>query len=86
MSSFGARTYPNTKKMYGTSGNSFVAIVEFGEKLKALSITVGGESGDPSSPHFDDQALMYTQGQFKEVRFYPTDIKVNAEITYRPGK
>jgi hypothetical protein len=26
---------PNTKKMYGTVGNSFVAVVEFGDKIKA---------------------------------------------------
>ncbi len=28
-----SRTYPGTKKMYVTGGNSFVAAVEFGEKI-----------------------------------------------------
>ena len=30
LASFGARTYPGTKRMYGTYGNTFVAVVEFG--------------------------------------------------------
>ncbi|MFC2096880.1 acylase [Bacteroidota bacterium] len=86
LASFGARTYPGTKKMYGTSGNSFVAIVEFGEKLKAKSILAGGISGDTDSPHFNDQALMYSKGEFKDVLYYKEDVKKNAERTYNPGK
>jgi acyl-homoserine-lactone acylase len=72
--------------MYGTSGNSFVAMVEFGEKIIAKSSLAGGQSGDPNSPHFDDQALMYTKGQFKDVLFYKEDVEKNAERTYHPGK
>ncbi len=86
LASFGARTYPGTKKMYGTSGNSFVAVVEFGEKVKAKSILAGGISGDPNSPHFDDQALMYTKGEFKDVLFYKEDVESHAETTYHPGE
>ncbi len=71
--------------MYGTSGNSFVAIVEFGEKVKAISISAGGQSGDIGSPHFDDQALMYANGVFKEVRFYRDDVEAHSESIYKPG-
>jgi acyl-homoserine lactone acylase PvdQ len=71
--------------MYGTSGNSFVAVVEFGDKVKAKSILAGGVSNDPESPHFDDQALMYTKGQFKDVLFYKEDIEANAIANYHPG-
>ena len=46
LASFGARAYPNTKKWYGTSGNSFVAVVEFGDSVRARAVTAGGESGD----------------------------------------
>ncbi|HEY7194940.1 MAG TPA: penicillin acylase family protein, partial [Gemmatimonadales bacterium] len=35
LAAFGARPYPNTKKWYGTSGNSFVAVVEFGDSVRA---------------------------------------------------
>ncbi len=85
LASFGARTYPGTKKMYGTSGNSFVAFVEFGEKVTAKSILTGGASGNVESPHFEDQALMYTKGEFKDVYYYREDVENNAEKTYHPG-
>lgn len=85
LASFGARSYPDTKKMYGTSGNSFVAAVEFGETVSAKAITVGGLHNDPESPHFDDQALMYTQGEFRDVLFYREDIEANLEREYTPG-
>ncbi|MGF1923976.1 MAG: penicillin acylase family protein, partial [Bacteroidia bacterium] len=75
----------NTNKKYGYSGNSFVCAVEFGPKIKAKSILAGGNSGNPASKHFNDQALMYSKGQFKDVLFYKEDVMKNAERTYQPG-
>jgi len=75
----------NTNKRYGNSGNSFVCVVEFGSKIKAKSILAGGNSGNPKSKHFNDQALMYSKGQFKDVLFYKEDVLKNAERTYQPG-
>ncbi len=86
LASFGARTYPDTNRMYGTSGNSFVAAVEFGSPLRAKAITVGGLQSDPSSPHFDDQAEMYANGEFRDVLFYRDDIEAHLERRYRPGE
>ncbi len=86
LASYGARRYPNTKRLYGTSGNSFVAAVEFGRKVRAKSIMTGGSSGDPKSKHFNDQSAMYAQGQFKDVLFYKEDYLRNAERTYHPGE
>lgn len=86
LASFGARTYPGTKRMYGTSGNSFVAVVEFGEKVKAKSLLAGGQSGDPSSTHFDDQVDLYVKGEFKDVAYYREDVEARAQETYQPGK
>lgn len=85
LASFGARTYPGTVRRYGTSGNSFVAVVEFGDRVRALAVTAGGESGDPDSPHFDDQAERYATGSLRPVHYYPEEIEANAEETYRPG-
>ena len=86
LASFGAKTYPGTKKMYGTSGNSFVAVVEFGDSVRARAITAGGESGDPSSPHFNDEALRYSTGDLRDVYFYPSQLKGHVERTYHPGE
>ena len=86
LASFGARTYTGTKKMYGTSGNSFVAVVEFGDKVRARAVTAGGESGNPSSPHFNDQATRYATGNLREVYFYRDQLKGHTEREYRPGQ
>ena len=85
LASFGSSTYPGTKRMYGTSGNSFVAVVEFADRLRAKAITVGGLSSDPVSPHFDDQAAMYANGEFRDVLFYKEDVEANLERRYSPG-
>lgn len=76
----------DTKLRYGESGNSFVAVIQFGDTLLAKSVLVGGQSGDPSSRHFDDQIELYAKGQFKDVLFYLKDIKSNLEAEYKPGR
>lgn len=86
LASFGARPYPNTKKWYGTSGNSFVAAVEFGERVRARAVTAGGESGHPGSPHFADEAVRYATGNLREVYFYPDQLEGHTERRYHPGQ
>jgi acyl-homoserine-lactone acylase len=85
LASFGARSYPNTKKWYGTSGNSFVAVVEFGDHLRAKAVTAGGESGHPDTRHFNDEAQRYSTGDLREVYFYRSQLKGHTEREYRPG-
>jgi acyl-homoserine-lactone acylase len=86
LASFGARQYPGTKRWYGTSGNSFVAMVEFGPKVRAIAVTAGGESGHPGSKHFDDEAQRYASGNLREVYFYPEQMVGHTERTYHPGQ
>lgn len=85
LASFGARRWPGTKRFYGTGGNSFVAVVEFGDKVRARAVTAGGESGHPSSPHFNDQAERYTTGNLRTVYFWPEQRKGHIERVYHPG-
>ena len=86
LASFGARAYPGTKRWYGTSGNSFVAIVEFGPRVRAWAVTAGGESGRPGSPHFVDQAKRYAAGDLRRVYFWPDELAGHVERRYRPGE
>jgi acyl-homoserine-lactone acylase len=74
-----------TNKRYGYSGNSFICVVEFGKRIKAKSILAGGNSGDPNSSYFNDQALMYTKGEFKDFLFYKEDVLKHLERSYQPG-
>jgi acyl-homoserine-lactone acylase len=85
LASFGARAYPGTSRWYGTSGNSFVAVVEFGDRVRARAVTAGGLNSDPASPHFNDQAERYASGDLREVYFYPEDLEGHIEREYRPG-
>ena len=86
LASFGTRFGKNTKRQYGTSGNSFVAVVEFGDKVKAKSMLAGGQSGDPQSAHFDDQMQRYADQEFKTVAYYREDVLKRAKAKYHPGE
>ncbi len=87
LASFGARPYRGSKRIYGTSGNSFVAAVEFGKDgLRAKAITAGGLSSDLGGKHFNDQAERYATGNLREVYFYPRQLVGHTERTYAPGQ
>jgi len=86
LAAFGSSPKPGTVKWYGTSGNSFVAVVEFGPRVRARAVTAGGESGHPDSPHFNDEALRYASGSLRDVYFWPDQLKGHTERVYRPGE
>ena len=86
LAAFEARPYPGTHRWYGGSGNSFVAVVEFGPRVRALAVTAGGESGHPGDPHFADQAERYASGALREVYFYPDQLVGHTERVYHPGR
>jgi acyl-homoserine-lactone acylase len=85
LASFGAAPRDGSKRWYGTGGNSFVAVVEFGDRVRAMAVTAGGESGHPGSPHFNDQAARYAAGDLREVYFYPDRLRGHVERSYHPG-
>ena len=86
LGAFGAKHFEGTKRIYGYRGNSFVAAVEFGEKVRARSLLAGGQNNDPDSPHFTDQAAMYSNQVFKDVAYYRGDVEKRAEERYVPGR
>jgi len=85
LASFGAPPAPGVRRRYGVSGNSFVAAVEFGPRLRAMAINVGGSSGDPRSPHFRDQDAGFAAGKLRPVYFYPDELRRHTARCYRPG-
>jgi acyl-homoserine-lactone acylase len=86
LASFGQSSVRTTKRIYGDRGNSFVAGVEFGPKVRAKSVLAGGVNGDPKSPYFFNQAERYAKGDFKDVNYYRDDVEKHAVRTYHPGK
>ncbi|HEY6157930.1 MAG TPA: penicillin acylase family protein [Gemmatimonadales bacterium] len=85
LAAFAARPYPGTKKWYGSAGNSFVAVVEFADSVRARAVTAGGESGDPRSPHFADEVERYVTGRLRDVYFYRSQLVGHTEREYHPG-
>ena len=86
LASIEQRVPKTTRHIYGNYGNSFVAVVEFGPRVRAEAISAGGESGDPTSPHFSDQSGRFAAGALREVYFYPDQLKGHTERVYHPGE
>jgi acyl-homoserine-lactone acylase len=86
LAAYGQTGVRTTKKRYGNRGNSFVAAVEFGPRVRAKSVLAGGVHADPSSPYFFNQGERYATGNFKEVNFHREDVEKHAVRTYQPGK
>jgi acyl-homoserine-lactone acylase len=86
LASFGSRRYEGTKRYYGTSGNSFVAVVEFGERVSAKAVMAGGQNSAPDSPHFRDGIERYAAGNLREVYFYPAQLQGHGSPARHPGE
>lgn len=74
------------KKRFGVVGNTYMAVVEFGDRVHAETLLQFGQSADPESPHFMDQAELLSKQQFKPSPFYWDDVKAAAKSVYRPGE
>ena len=86
LAAYGSHPFPNTERWYADFGNSFVCVVEFGPEVRAWAVSTGGESGNPQSPHFDDQAVRYATGNLRAVYFHRAQLTgSHVEREYHPG-
>jgi acyl-homoserine-lactone acylase len=82
---FYAAPVKGQKRRYGVAGGTYISVVEFAPKVRALSVLTFGSSADPKNRHFMDQAALYTRGEFKPSWITPEEIKANLEAAYHPG-
>ncbi len=69
----------------GTKGSGYVSVVELSSPPRSRSILPYGQSSQPHSAHFEDQAPLYAAGRMKENPFRLEDVRSKAVRSYRPG-
>jgi penicillin amidase len=73
-------------KRYAVVGSSYMASIEFGERIRTKSLLQYGSSGNPDSPHFFDQAKLLSERKLKDAWFYWDDVLAHAKQSYHPGE
>ena len=74
------------KYRYGLVGASYLAVYEFGDRVQGATALNFGESGDPQSPHYFDQAILLSERRLKRELFHWPDVVANCKRVYRPGE
>lgn len=83
---YNAREVDAGRHVVGHHGHSYVSVVEFGDSIDARSVLAYGQSRNPASPHFFDQAPLYVKGELKQAWFDVEKIRRHAVQAYRPGQ
>lgn len=83
---FYTRPQKGQKRAYGVAGHSFVGVVQLAPTVQARTVLQFGQSGDPQSPHFFDQAKLYAAQTFKPAPFTLEEIQKAAARSYHPGE
>ena len=63
--------------MYVGGGDSWVSVIEFGDKIKAKALLSYGNSTEKDSPNNGDQLKLFSQKILRDVWFYENDINNN---------
>ena len=71
-----------------SSGPSTRRVIDFSDIENGMSILPTGQSGNPFSTHYKDQAKMYVNGQFRKMMLNKDEIKSTAKsrLTLKPEK
>jgi penicillin amidase len=79
--------YTNDGKYVVTGGPSSRRIVDFSDVENSWSILPTGQSGNPLSSHYNDQAKMYNEGKFRKMKMNKEEIvKTSTKLVFNPSK
>jgi penicillin G amidase len=68
-----------------TGGPSTRRVIDFSDIENSVSILPTGQSGVPTSPHYDDQAEMYAQGKFRKMKMNKKEIiATSTKLVFKP--
>lgn len=77
----------NEGKYYVKGGPSTRRIVDFSDIENSWSILPTGQSGNPFSKHYHDQAEMYNAGKFRKMKLNKDEIiKTSTKLVFKPKK
>lgn len=78
--------YDNTGKHKVLSGPSTRRIIDFSDIENSLSILPTGQSGNMFSDHYDDQARMFVNGEFRKMMMNKEEIESTAKsvLIFKP--
>ena len=68
-------------KMHISGGDSWVSVIEFGDKVRAKALLSYGNSTQKNSPHNGDQLKLFSKNELRDVYFYREDVLPNAKRT-----
>jgi penicillin amidase len=75
------------RRRYGLVGASYTAAWEFSPSgVRGASLVPFGASGDPKSPHYFDQAKLFSERRMKPEHFTAEEVSRHAVRTYHPGE
>ncbi|SHH46857.1 penicillin acylase family protein [Flavobacterium johnsoniae] len=79
--------FTNEGKYYVKGGPSTRRIVDFSDIENSWSILPTGQSGNPFSKHYSDQAEMYNTGKFRKMKLNKEEIiKTSTKLVLKPKK
>jgi penicillin amidase len=77
-----AYEYDDSGLYKATMGPSTRRIIDFSDVENSISILPTGQSGNPFSEHYRDQAEMYNKGEFRKMKMNKEEIiKVSTKLT-----
>lgn len=69
------------------AGPSTRRIIDFSDIENSVSVLPTGNSGNPMSKHYDDQADLFVQGKFRKMKLNKTEIiKTSTKLVFNPKK
>jgi len=75
----------NEGKYYVKGGPSTRRIVDFSDIENSFSILPTGQSGNPFSKHYKDQAVLYNEGKFRKMKLNKDEIiKTSTKLVFKP--
>ena len=80
-------TYSDDEKNVVKGGPSTRRIIDFSDVENSVSILPTGQSGNPMSAHYSDQAAMYNKGQFRKMKMNKKEIiAASTKLVFQPKK